>query len=381
MPRRRPRPAAAPGSSSTQIADGTIRVVRRAGRDPSPFASDLIFRFTLGYLYEWDEPKRPDRAPSAADVSTLLDSLARAGGRRPRRQPAPGRRHARRGRVDEMAERFARWVTSPRARWTAPMASVPERALGSGAGDDDCPRRPVDPVRWIGAEERDLYQRAFGERDPGGRDSLANPRLDETAGSGFASEPVPPEDAAESIVRRYLQTHALVGLDDLIARYPIGPALATERLERWAEDGNLVRLDDGDVAALGRPAEPRRGPAALRRAPAQGERGRPARGLRRFPGPSARRPPRRAARRASRPSSWCSMQLQGFAATLETWETDLLPRRVRDFRPGWLDEILAAVPGPGGHRRRPGRASRRLRPARFRRFLARRGNRHGDSCG
>src|SRR5581483_1428097 len=48
--------------------------------------------------------------------------------------------------------------------------------------------------------------------------------------------------ALGTIVKRFLRTHALIGLDDLIARYPVGPARATELLERWADAGGLVRL-------------------------------------------------------------------------------------------------------------------------------------------
>ena len=38
----------------------------------------------------------------------------------------------------------------------------------------------------------------------------------------------------------------MIGLDDLTARYPIGPALATELLERFADEGGLVRLEPVD---------------------------------------------------------------------------------------------------------------------------------------
>ena len=34
--------------------------------------------------------------------------------------------------------------------------------------------------------------------------------------------------------------------------------------------------------------------------------------------------------------------LQGFAAAPAFWESELLPRRVRGYRSGWLDDLLAA---------------------------------------
>src|SRR5262249_42625532 len=60
-----------------------------------------------------------------------------------------------------------------------------------------------------------------------------------------------------TIVRRYLQTHALVGLADLAARYPIDPAQATELLERWESAGGRVRLEAGDDGGQTRWGEPR----------------------------------------------------------------------------------------------------------------------------
>jgi ATP-dependent Lhr-like helicase len=35
-------------------------------------------------------------------------------------------------------------------------------------------------------------------------------------------------------------------------------------------------------------------------------------------------------------------QLHGFAAPADLWESDLLPRRVRDYRSSWLDEVLSS---------------------------------------
>src|SRR5205807_6815491 len=50
------------------IAAGTIRVVARRAEIASPFASDLIFRFTAQYLYQGDEPRRADRQPPGTVV-------------------------------------------------------------------------------------------------------------------------------------------------------------------------------------------------------------------------------------------------------------------------------------------------------------------------
>ncbi len=57
------------------IQSGSIRVATHRGESPSPFASELIFRFTLKYLYEWDEPRRGDRPRSPLVDEDILDPL------------------------------------------------------------------------------------------------------------------------------------------------------------------------------------------------------------------------------------------------------------------------------------------------------------------
>jgi len=57
------------------IQAGSVRVVTRDGEVASPFAADLVFRFTQSFLYQWDEPAR-DPTRSGDPVATpLLDGL------------------------------------------------------------------------------------------------------------------------------------------------------------------------------------------------------------------------------------------------------------------------------------------------------------------
>src|SRR5207253_2442849 len=92
------------------------------------------------------------------------------------------------------------------------------------------------------------------------------------AGTDRASPPVPAgmagptdENARASIIARFLQTHALIGLADLIARYPISPAEGIELLERWSDEGKAVRLGGADDPAAAHWAE-RENLAEMRRA-------------------------------------------------------------------------------------------------------------------
>jgi ATP-dependent Lhr-like helicase len=302
------------GDFLDKIARGDIRVIKRLGELPSPFVGDMLLRFQQSYLYEWDEPKRSDRNVVLPDVSTLLDSLIDPG--------AVARVDARlRGQgmtprsVDEMAEHLRRLGDLAPSELDGPMATFLENLQTQGrvTSIDICSKH--EPIRWIGIEEKPLYLAAFGATED--------------------------DAAAESIVRRYLRTHALVGIDHLIARYPIGPARATDWLERWVEEGNLVRLDDGTGPRWADPKnldEVRRLSVALRRKEIVAVIPEIyADFLTRYQG---LHPVTRLEGKAG--VEHVLDMLQGFAATLEVWETELLPRRVKGFQTKWLEEIVSS---------------------------------------
>ena len=136
----------------------------------------------------------------------------------------------------------------------------------------------------------------------------------------------------------------MIGLDDLTARYPIGAGRATDLLERFADEGGLIRLDPLEGTDAPRWAdrqnleEVRRLSIALRRRESVAV----------TPEVFADFVVRRqhvhpGTRREGVAAVGLSLeQLQGFAAPAELWESELLPRRVRDFRPLWLDEALGS---------------------------------------
>ncbi len=311
------------------VEAGTIRVVTRAGEVASPFASELIFNFTSAYLYEWDEPRRADRQPAGAVVDLdLLDPLLDpathalwldpgAVGRVEDRLRGVGRppRSA-----DEMAETLRHLGDLTPSELAGPMLGFLEELRAQGRAGTIELAGTAEPMRWIGAEETMLYTSAFGD----------------------ASQS--PEASLDTIVHRFLQTHALIGLDDLTARYPIDPAEATDLLERWSESGRAIRLDP---AAEGGPPrwadrqnldEVRRLSIALKRRESVAVRPEV------FADFVARRqhvhPETR--REGAAAVTLVLEQLHGFAAPGDLWESDLLPRRVRDYRPSWLDEVLSA---------------------------------------
>ncbi len=135
----------------------------------------------------------------------------------------------------------------------------------------------------------------------------------------------------------------MVGLDDLTNRYPIDSATASDLLESLADDGGVVPLgpdDQGreqwaDSRNLG---EVRRLSIALKRREAV------AVSPERFSAFVLRR---QHAHPGSRMRGEAAVdvvleQLQGYPATVEIWEKEILPRRISDFRPSWLDAALSS---------------------------------------
>lgn len=320
-----------------EVRAGTVRVVARDGEAASPFAADLVFRFTQSFLYQWDEPPRDPGKSGDPSATPLLDGLL---------EPAAiGRVEARlRGlghpprTPDELAETLRRIgdlapseLHGPMAGFMADLQRVGRVVTVELAGTEE-------PNRYILDEDKPLYQTAFADAADVNRTQL---KFGEVASSFGA---VDMAEALPSIVRRYLAHHALVGLDDLIARYPITASAAGELLERFAEAGDLIRLEPTAGAETPRWAERgnldevRRLSVAIRRresvavAPEV------------FVDFVIRRQHIHPTTRQEGPLAVgiALEQLQGFAAAADLWESEILPRRVKNYRPEWLDETLRA---------------------------------------
>jgi ATP-dependent helicase Lhr and Lhr-like helicase len=309
------------------IGRGTVQVVRRAGEAPSPFVSELIFEFTAAHLYEWDDPKRSDRHPAASVVDEdLLAPLLRGDVLEDWLSPqAIGRlenRLRRLGRpprtADEMAEHLRVLGDLTHSELTGPMeAFLAELAQTGRALVIELPGTQ-EPARWILTEEQSLYDEAFP----------ASSRSD--------------DESRATIVRRYLRTHALIGLSELTARYTIPPVEAADLLERWADEGRVVRVNDPDAPAADRWAE-RENLAEMRRVTVAVRR---RESLAVAPEVFADFLLRRQHVHPATVGDGAGFvevvlqQLQGFAAPAASWEKDILPRRVKGYRPAWLDDVL-----------------------------------------
>ena len=318
-----------------EVQAGTVRVVVRDGEVASPFAGDLVFRFTQSFLYQWDEPARdPGRAGDAV-ATPLLDGLLdpSAIGRVEARLRGAG--HPPRT-VDEMAEALRQVGDLAPSELHGPMAGFLAELQADGrVVAIDLPGTE-EPARFILDEDRPLYAAAFADAPEATRRGEKGRKVASSLGA------VERDEAVASVVRRFLANHALIGLDDLLARYPIGSAAATDLLERFAASGSLVRLDPVEGsdaprwAERGNLDEVRRLSVAIRRRESVAV------------SPEVfvdfvlrRQHVHPAARREGAVAVGLALeQLQGFAAPADLWEGEILPRRVKGYRPEWLDEAL-----------------------------------------
>jgi len=342
------------------IAAGTIRVVRREGEIPSPFTSELIFFFTAAHLYQWDEPVRNDRSPGGSAIDEdLLASLLQNGDLTERLLPqAIGRvenRLRNQGRqprtADEMAEHLRVFGDLSPGEISGVLPTLLEELRGAGRAEIvEMPDVP-EPSRWILAEEAPLYRSAF----PSHR--AKSSRRDST---GPASPDAPSEEARDTIILRFLRTRALVALADLTTRYPVTAALATERLERWAEDGKVVWLGEDGSTETDRWADRENLAEMLRVSVAVRRRESLAVTPEVFADFVLRHQHLHPETRGEGAGfvEHVLDKLQGHAASASLWESEILRRRVTDYRPGWLDDALGKgqwlwrAQGEGGDDRR-----------------------------
>lgn len=219
------------------IAAGELRVETRRLEVPSPFAAGLLFAFTAAFMYQYDgvEPGG-DRAGPPLDPR-LLDQLLGADN-----QPLPidpraaqhlerrlrGAAHPPRSRA-EAAEWLRRLGDVPAAHLDPAIAAFLREMEADGVAVRIRLPSAADPERWILAEEAELYRAAF-----------------DAEGANRAAA----HAAAAMILRRFLETHALVGLADVLARYAFDRSWAQAQLEEWTRQGRLVQVTAAEAEPL-----------------------------------------------------------------------------------------------------------------------------------
>ncbi|MBI1832168.1 MAG: hypothetical protein HYR84_12050, partial [Planctomycetes bacterium] len=212
------------------LGSGAVEIETRRLDMPSPFAAGLLFAFTMAYMYQYDDVESSGGTRSAPLDQALLDQLIGHDGRPlpldPRAVQQVDRRLRGVGHPPRTKAEAAEWL---RCLGDATRAEV-EGPVGEFLAELEREKTVVRLTlqggeRWILAEEADRYRAAFADE----RSS---------------------HDAAAMILRRFLDTHALVGLDDVLARYPFDRTWAQQQLEEWARSGRLVRVVADDAESL-----------------------------------------------------------------------------------------------------------------------------------
>ncbi|PTL59451.1 DEAD/DEAH box helicase [Paraconexibacter algicola] len=340
-----------------------IALVPVETKTASPFAGSLLFDYVATYMYEGDTPNAERRAAALSLDKDLLrellgqDELRELIDAGALEQVEADLQHlSERTRAttrDELADVLRRVGDLSLDELRARAHEGVDVAAGLAALADQ--RRAVlvrvgGEDRWIAADDAGLYRDALGTVPPGGLPAA------------FVAD-VP--DALRKLVARYARTRGPFTTAELRARYGLasggGLDLVLQALERdgtlvngelrpggtvreWCDADVLRRLRRASLAALRHEIE-----AADQRA------------LGRFM-PSwhgiDRHPPAGAGIDRLRETL---VPLQGLALPVETWESEVLPRRIGAYSPTWLDQLCASGEvvwvGSGALGRRSGRVA------------------------
>ncbi len=317
-----------------------VRVVEVETAQPSPFARSLLFGYVASFMYEGDAPLAERRAQALTLDSALLAELL-------------GRAELRELLDPEVLLRteseLARTAPERRARDLEGVADL-VRLLGPLTTDEVQGRcvSPAEVAGWLvelAAARRLILVRIAGEErwaaieDAGRLRDALGVALPVGVPEAF-TEPVP--DPLADLVSRHARTHGPFAASDVATRLGLGVAVVVGILHRLAAAGRVVEGEfrpggvgtewcDSEVlrmlrrrslAALRKEVEPVEASALGRFLPAWqhvGGRLRGVDGLLRV-----------------------IEQLAGAAVPASALERLVLPARVADYTPAWLDELTAA---------------------------------------
>ncbi|MBA4347095.1 MAG: ATP-dependent helicase, partial [Microbacterium sp.] len=330
------------------IAQRSIRIVEVETPSPSPFARSLLFGYVAAFLYEGDSPLAERRAAALSiDPALLAELLGRAELREVLDPAVIAQLEAELQRVapDRRARDAEGIVDLLRILGPLSVDEVEARTLDevdvSGALDELARANRVfratiaGDARWVGVEDAARLRDALGTPIPHG------------VPSAFL-EPVP--DPVGDLVARFARTRTPFAASDVASRYGLGIAVATDALRRltadrrviegefrpgasgteWVDAEVLRRLRSRSLATLRKEIEPVSHGTLGRFLPAWQHVG--------SAGLGATRP----ALQGIDGVLQAIEQLQGVALPASAWETLVLPSRVRDYSPAWLDELCAS---------------------------------------
>ncbi|HEY4278156.1 MAG TPA: DEAD/DEAH box helicase [Conexibacter sp.] len=329
----------------TQLQRRELSLVEVETATASPFASSLLFDYVATYMYEGDTPNAERRAAALSldrdllrellgqeELRDLIDADALEQVEDDLQQRSQRTRATSRDELHDVLRRVGD-LTAAEAGQRVVEGIDAAALLEQLAGE----RRAVlvrvgGEQRWIDAADAGLFRDALGTVPPGG--------LPEA----FLAD-VP--DALVKLLRRFAQTHGPFTTDEPAVRFGLGTAaveIALRAMEtggelvrgelrpggasgtrEWCDTDVLRRLRRASLAVLRREIEPvdQRALAAF---------------LPSWQGVD-KHPPGGAGVDRLREQL---VPLQGLALTPETWERDVLPRRVGAYSATWIDQLCAS---------------------------------------
>ncbi len=327
------------------IRSRAVRVVSVDSERASPFASSLLFDYVGQFIYEGDAPLAERRAQALTLDRELLAELLGSEELREMLDPAAAER-LELELQGLLAERWPRDVDEAHDLLVRLGDLTEVELAGRGVshewlGELRTARRALlvrlaGEERWIAAEDAGSYRDAFGIALPGG---LPDAYLE--------SQP----DALGRLLRRWGRTHVPFPASAPAGRWALRATRLEETLGALVARGELIRGAFRPVAAgAGRPGEEychpevlrtlrRRSLAALRRE-AEAV---PTEVLAGFlPAWQGVQPDRDDHASPTLERLLEAVQtLQGVALAASVIERDILPARVRGYRPALLDELIA----------------------------------------
>jgi ATP-dependent Lhr-like helicase len=314
-----------------------ISLVEVETQTASPFASSLLFDYVATYMYEGDTPNAERRAAALAldrdllrellgqeELRELIDPAALEDVEDSLQHRVEQAKALDRDQLQQILRRLGDLTTAECEDRTAEGYSAESMLRKLEAERRIVEVRIAGEPRWIAAEDGALYRDALGVPVPSG---LPDAFL----------ETVPEPMAV--LMRRYARTHVPFPTAQAQRRFGIDPTPALKGLE---SSGELIRGEllpggterewcDPDVLRRLRRASL----AVLRKEVEASDTSELARFLTSWQNVDAYRPAGAGPDRLRE----ALVPLQGVALTPETWERDVLPRRLGAYSPTWLDEL------------------------------------------
>jgi ATP-dependent Lhr-like helicase len=312
------------------LRDGRVEVRTLRLEAPSPFAASLLFSFTAAQMYQYDDVE-PDSSGRPALNRELLDHLVAGSGQHlpldARAVQQVDRRLRGVGRPPRSAAEMAEWLRRlgdvSADQLEGPAAGYLRELEAEGRVVKVALAGAANPDRWVLVEEAGRYLAVFGPDAQPGEEAQA---------------------AGAAVLLRFLATHALVGLEDVLRRYPFERSWAQRQLEEWAQSGRLVRVPADQAPEPLQWSMPenleqaRRGTLAILRrevitCPAPQYADFVARWQHAHP--AAQKP-------GAEGVAEVLGRLQAVALPQELWEQSVLAARVPNYEPRWLDDLTGA---------------------------------------